>query len=49
MRNGPFGQGWSHSYDQRLVETTDGVSVFVVCHQPNGKRERFQRNADGTF
>ena len=49
MRQGPFGNGWIHTYDQRLVETTDGVQLFVICRQGNGKRERFIRNADSTF
>jgi RHS repeat-associated protein len=49
MRSGPFGHGWSFSYDQRLVETTDGVSTFSVCHQGDGKRERYLRQANGSY
>jgi RHS repeat-associated protein len=49
MRNGAFGHGWSLSYDQRLVETTDGVSVTAICHQGSGKRERFTRLSTGTY
>lgn len=49
MREGPFGHGWSFTYDQMLSVTTDGVSTYVVCHQGSGKRERFSRNPDGTY
>ena len=49
LRRGPFGVGWTFPFDQRLVETTDGVEVHVVCSKPNGKRERFLRNPDGSF
>ncbi len=49
LRQGPFGRGWVHTYDQRVVKTTDEVNVFAVCGQANGKRERFVRGADGTF
>jgi RHS repeat-associated protein len=48
-RNGPLGRGWTFTYDQRLIEATDGVSLLVICRQGNGKRERFVRNADGTY
>lgn len=49
MRSGGLGHGWSFTYDQRLVETTDGESVSAVLHEANGKREIFQRNADGSY
>ncbi len=49
MRNGPLGRGWTFTYDQRLIETTDQVSLFVICRQGDGKRERFLRNPDGTY
>lgn len=48
-RQGPFGHGWTHQYDQRLIETTDGVDVYAICTKANGKRERFLRNPDGSF
>ena len=48
-RSGPFGRAWTFTYDQRLIETTDGVSLFVICRQGNGKRERFVQNPDGTY
>jgi RHS repeat-associated protein len=49
MRKGPFGNGWVFSYDQRLIETTDGMQVYAICSQSNGKRERFVKNAGGTY
>lgn len=49
MRKGPFGNGWSSPYDQRLVETTDGTQLFAICSQPNGKREVFRRLAGGSY
>lgn len=49
MRRGPFGNGWVFPYDQRLVETTDGTLTFAICSQPNGKRERFVKQPDGSF
>src|SRR5690349_16374587 len=30
-RRGPFGTGWTSTYDQRVIETTNGVSVTAVC------------------
>src|SRR4030095_11146189 len=49
MRSGPFGVGWVFGYDQRLVETTDEMQIFAICTQPNGKREIFTKNPDGSF
>jgi RHS repeat-associated protein len=49
MRDGLFGNGWNHPYDHRIVETTDGVNVFAICGQPDGKRVRFRRNSDNSF
>lgn len=49
MRHGPFGVGWVHPYEQRIVETTDEANIFAICSQANGKRERFTRNADGSY
>ncbi|MCB1775730.1 MAG: hypothetical protein KDI88_19110, partial [Gammaproteobacteria bacterium] len=48
-RSGPFGVGWSTTYDQRLVETTNGDALFAICREGSGKRERFVRNPDGSF
>jgi RHS repeat-associated protein len=49
LRRGPFGQGWVHPYDMRIVEVTDGTSVIAISTLGNGKRERFTRNADGSY
>lgn len=49
LRSGPIGHGWTFSLDQRLIETTDGVSSFAICRQGSGKRERYLRNPDGSF
>lgn len=48
-RRGPFGHGWVHRYDRRLVETTDGAAVVAICSKANGKRERFVREPDGSY
>lgn len=48
-RKGPFGHGWVFEYDQRLIETTDGVNVYAVCTKSNGKRERFFKTPEGGY
>lgn len=49
MRSGPFGRGWSHSYDVRLIPTTDGEQLYLLCRQGNGRRDRFIRRTDGSY
>lgn len=49
LRKGPFGTGWVFAYDQRLVETTDGVQLFAICSGPDGKREVFRKLANGSY
>lgn len=49
MRDSMFGQGWSFSYESRLVETADGTQQYAVCREGDGKRLRFVKNADGSF
>lgn len=49
LRRGPFGAGWVHPYEQRIIEATDEVSIYAICTQANGKRERFSRNPDGSY
>src|SRR5204862_290270 len=49
LRKGPFGTGWVFSYDQRLIETTDGMQVYAICSQSNGKLERFIKKPDGSY
>lgn len=49
MRSGPFGRGWSHSYDVRVIPTTDGEQVYLLCRQGSGRRDHFVRSADGSY
>src|SRR5439155_16731277 len=48
-RKGPFGVGWTASYDQRVIETTNGVQVTAICAGPTGWRETYTRTGDGTY
>lgn len=48
-RKGPFGAGWTSSYDQRVVKTTDGVAITAICATPTGRRDRYARRSDGTY
>jgi len=48
-REGPFGLGWTFTFDQRLIEVTDGIEVSTLCRKANGKRSRFQRLPGGGF
>lgn len=47
--NGPFGRGWTFSFDERLTEVTDGTTVWAILRRENSQRDRFQRLVDGTF
>lgn len=49
LRRGPFGKGWTMPYDQRIIETTDGVRRTAICADSNGRREIYVRNSDGSF
>jgi RHS repeat-associated protein len=49
LRRGPFGVGWVNPYEQRIIETTDGTNSFAINSHADGKRERFQKNLDGTY
>jgi RHS repeat-associated protein len=49
LRSGPFGRGWSFTFDRRLVLTTNGSASFAICQSPAGRRVRFTRNTDGSF
>lgn len=49
LRKGPFGTGWTHQYDERVVTTTDGAQMFAIDCGGNGKRNRFSRAADGSY
>jgi len=50
---GPFGYGWTYTYYYTLVDlTAEGGSTtepHVIIRRPDGKRQSFTRNADGTF
>lgn len=47
-RNGPLGQGWTHSFNSRLRHPTDGTADILLVG-PDGNTDRFTRNADETF
>lgn len=46
---GMFGRGWVFSYGYRLVEVGTGSDPVVILRRPNGQRDRFVRQADGTY
>ena len=48
-RKGPFGLGWTLAYDQRIVKTTDGALITAICAGATGRRDRYTRNADGSY
>jgi RHS repeat-associated protein len=43
--SGPLGRGWNHSYNWRLIENGD----LVTIRRGDGRQDRFTRNPDGTF
>jgi RHS repeat-associated protein len=47
-RVGPLGPGWSYSYDVRLVKPADGGDALLLVG-PDGRRDRYARNPDGTY
>jgi RHS repeat-associated protein len=54
LRRGPFGVGWVHPYEQRIVEVVDEggmgeIIMYAICAKSNGKRERFIRAQDGSY
>lgn len=48
-RSGPLGVGWTCTYDERVIETTDGQEQVAILRGANGKRERFVRQASGAY
>lgn len=48
-RKGQFGSGWSSPFDQRVLKVTDGVTVSAICASQAGRRDRYARNADGSY
>jgi RHS repeat-associated protein len=49
LRKGQFGLGWTSSYDQRIIKTTDGAEITAVCANSAGRRDRYIRNPDGSY
>jgi YD repeat-containing protein len=49
FRIGPFGRGWTFTYDIQLIETTDEAQISLICRREDGKRHRFMPNPDGTY
>lgn len=47
-RTGPFGPGWTHSFNTRLRHPTDGTADILLVG-PDGNTDRFTRNPDETF
>jgi len=47
--SGLLGHGWMFTYGAKLIEVTDGASRFVIIRRPDGQRDRFYENADGTY
>src|SRR5262245_44140931 len=37
-RKGPFGSGWTSTYDQRVIKATDGISITAICANALGRR-----------
>lgn len=46
-RAGPFGPGWTHSFDMAL--TFNPFATVVMVRQGDGRRDKYQKNADGTY
>lgn len=49
LRNGPLGLGWTHTFDIRLIDVMDGVTVSAICRKGTGERFRYLRNPDGSY
>jgi RHS repeat-associated protein len=49
LHPGMFGRGWIFSYGYRLVEVSDGDEIAVILRRPNGQRDRFVQNTDGSY
>lgn len=47
--SGLLGHGWMFTYGAKLIEVTDGASKFVIIRRPDGQRDRFYENSDGTY
>src|SRR5262245_24178853 len=49
LRDGLFGFGWTFSFDQRVVHTTDGSATFAISCAGSGKRERWTLGSTGSY
>ena len=47
--DGPFGIGWSHSYNTFLIETGDADGSYVIRRTPDGSKEKFTKNPDDSY
>lgn len=48
-REGLVGARWTHSLETRLIPTFDGVDETIVVRWPNGQRQDFLRQPDGSY
>lgn len=49
LRPSAFGQGWTHPYDARIIETTTGSAIVAICAKGDGRQELFNKNPDGSY
>ena len=49
MYEGPFGYGWSFTYNISLIEVMKGSEHHVIIKRKDGRRLQFKDNEDGTF
>ena len=49
LRDGLFGFGWTFSFDQRVVHTSDGSMTFAISCAGSGKRERWTLGSTGSY
>ena len=47
--DGPFGIGWSHTYNIFLIQSSDDQSNYVIRRNPDGNKDKFIGNPDGTY
>jgi RHS repeat-associated protein len=46
---GPFGIGWSHSYNIFVLSVSDGSDIYVVRRNADGSKDKFLQNPDGSY
>jgi RHS repeat-associated protein len=49
LSDGPFGFGWHTNLTTRLLLVTDGVVHTAIVVQGDGRRKRFEKQADGSW